>query len=63
MAAVSVCVPRMNFSCLLPLQETLQDQQVGLTQAPFKLLLPCILEYVRFYVNPLRVESLFPIVL
>ena len=28
-------------SCLLPFQDTLQDQQVGLTQALFKLLLLC----------------------
>ena len=39
MAAASVCCPRVNLGCLLPLQETLQDQQVGLAQAPFKLLL------------------------
>ena len=46
---------------LLPLREALQDQQVGLTQAPFKLLLlPWISEHVRFCVRPLRVESLFP---
>ena len=44
-AVPSVCVPRVSSSCLLSLQETLQDQQVGLTQAPFKLLLlPWILE-------------------
>ena len=39
MAAASVPVPWMSSSCFLPLQETLQDQQVGLTQASFKLLL------------------------
>lgn len=33
---------RVRSSFLLHLQDTLQDQQVGLTQAPFKLLpLPC----------------------
>ena len=30
MAAASVCVSRGSSSCLLPLQEALQDQQVGL---------------------------------
>ena len=29
----------MSSSCFLPLWESLQDQQVGLTQAPFTLLL------------------------
>lgn len=42
--------PQENFSCFLPLQETLQDQQVGLTQPLFKLLLlPCVLGHVRLY--------------
>ena len=60
MAAASVCVPRVSFSCLLPLQDTLQYQWVGLTQAPFKLLLlPWVLEHVRFCVCPLSVASLF----
>ena len=60
----SVCVPRMTSSCFLFLWETLQDQQVGLTQAPFKLLLlPWVPEHVRFCVLPLRVESLFHTVL
>ena len=31
MAATSVCVPSMSSSCLLPLQGTVQDQQMGLT--------------------------------
>ena len=36
------------------------DQQVGLTQFSFKLLLlPWVLEHVRFCVHPLRVGSLF----
>lgn len=39
--------------------ESLQDQQVGLTQAPFTLLLlPRVSEHVRFCVHPLRVESI-----
>ena len=59
-----IYVPTVSFGCLLPLQEALQDLQVGLIQAPFQwLLLPCILERVRFCVCPLRVESLFPITL
>ena len=51
-------------SCLLLLQEALQDQQMGLTQASFKLLpLHWDSEHVRFCVCPLRVESLLPITL
>ena len=45
-------------SCFLPLWKALQDQRVGLTQGPFKLLpLRWDLEHVRFCVHPLRVES------
>lgn len=36
-APVNIYVPRVNSSCLLCLWETLQVQQIGLTQAPFKL--------------------------
>ena len=51
--------PSVSFSCLLPLQEAVQDQQVSLAQAPFKLLLlPWVSDCVRFSVHPLRVESL-----
>ena len=47
MASASIYVLRGNFSCLLLLQEALQDQQMGMTQAPFKLLpLPWVLEHV-----------------
>ena len=35
----SVPFPRGYLSCLQPIQEALQDQQVGLTHASFKLLL------------------------
>ena len=46
-------VPRVSSSCLLPLREALQDQQVGLIQAPFKLLLlPWALDPVRFLWAP-----------
>ena len=61
MGAGSIYVPRVRSSCLLPLWEALQDQQVGLTQAPFTLLLlPQDSEHVRFCVHPLRVEPISP---
>ena len=61
MTASRVYVPRMSCSCLLHVQKTLQDQQIGLTQAPTKLLLlSCVPEGVRFSMCPLRVTSLFP---
>ena len=41
MAATSVYIPWGTPSCLLPFQEALQDQLVGLTQAPLKLLPLC----------------------
>lgn len=57
MAATRVSVPSMSHTRSLPLQETLQDQQVGLAQALNKLLpLPCV--HGVLYV-PLRMESLF----
>ena len=49
MGAANLCVPKGSPSCLLPLQEALQNQQMGLTLAPFKL--PPLLwdsEHVRF---------------
>ena len=50
--------PQGESSCLLPLWEALQDQQLPLTPDPFKLLLqPWVLEHVRFCMPPLRVES------
>ena len=64
MAATSVSVSRNILSYLLPLQETLQDQQVGLTQVPLKLLPLCWdLEYVRFCVRPLTVDFLLAVAL
>lgn len=63
MAVFSVHALRVSSTCLLPLLEALQDQQ-ALTQDPFKLLLlPWVLEHVRFCVYPLGVESLFPMAL
>ena len=45
--------PQGESSCLLPLWEALQDQQLPLTQAPFKLLLQSwVLEHVRFFLPP-----------
>ena len=61
MAATSVYVPKGSSRGLLPLQEALQRQQVGLTQAPFKQLpLSWNSEHVRFSQCPLGAESLFP---
>ena len=49
MADISICVPRGSPSCLLPLQASLQDQQMDLTRSIFKRLLPCwYSECVRF---------------
>ena len=63
-ARASVCISRVSSSGLLPLWKALQDQQVCLTQTPFKLLLlPWVSEHVRFCVHPLRVEYLFVTVL
>ena len=56
MAASSVHVSTMSSSCLLLLWESLQDQQVGLTQAPFKLLL-CSGSW-NFYVQLLKIDSI-----
>ena len=56
-----VYVSRMSSSCLLPLWEALQDQLVGLTQAPLKLvLLSWVPDHMRFCVHILRAECLFP---
>ena len=61
MAAASVCDVRVSCTCPLPLGETLQDQQVGLTQAPTQLwLLPWVPEPVRFCVHPFSEDSIFP---
>ena len=50
--------PQGELQLLLPLQEVLQDQQIGLTHAPFKLLLlPQVLVCVRFCMSFLRVEG------
>ena len=52
MADASVYSPKVIPHCL-------QDKQVGLTQSFRLLLLPWVLEHMRFYVYPLRAESLF----
>ena len=60
----NVYVPRVSHNHPQPLQEILQDQQVGLAQAPIKLpFLSWVLEHVRFCVYSLSVKSLFPSVL
>ena len=57
MAAASVCVPRVSPNCLL----LLWDKQVGLTQAPFKLLLlPWVPESVRLLCTPFKSGVSFP---
>ena len=38
MTVTSIYVSRVSLSCLLPYQEALRDQQVGLIQASIKLL-------------------------
>ena len=53
MADASVNSPKVIPSCL-------HDKQVGLTLSLRLLLLPWVLEHVKFYVYPLRVECLFP---
>ena len=61
MAVTSVHILKLISNCLLPLWEALQHQQVGLTQAPLKLLLlPRVPEHVSSYMCPSRVDSLFP---
>ena len=61
MTTTSIFALKRSPSCFLPLQKALQDQQMGLTQAAFKLLpLHWDLECVRFCMCPLRVASLFP---
>lgn len=59
MFAAYIFVLRMSPSCLLPLQEAHQDQQMGPTQGPFKLLPLCwISECVGFCMCTLRMKSL-----
>ena len=54
-----VCVCRVSSSWRLPLRKlTLQDEQVRLTKSPFKSLLCLGSQVVRYYVHPLKVESL-----
>ena len=59
MTAARVYVPKVSYSCTLPLWDSL-NSACRLTQDHFKwLLLPWVPEYVRFCVCPWRVESLF----
>ena len=58
--ASCVFVPQVSSSCLLPLWE--ERSEDGLAQGSFKLLpLSGVLDYVKFCVSPLRVESLFSV--
>ena len=60
----STLVPRVSHIHTLSSQGKLQDQQVGLTQAPeTSLLLSLVSACTRACVYPLKVESLFPLVL
>ena len=60
MSATSVHVTRVSHSHSLPPAWRLKDQQVGLAQAPVKLLLfPLVPAHTRFCMQPLRVKSLF----
>ena len=59
-SATSVCVPTGIAATPLPLPETLQDQQVGLAQAPIKLLLlTWVPVRIRFCVHPFKSEVSF----
>lgn len=50
LAAVRISVLSRHPSCLLPLWQALQDQQVGLTPATFKLLPLCLyFEHVKLF--------------
>lgn len=50
--------PQESPSCLLLVWEALQDQQVGLTQGPFKLLRTCwVSECVKFLHAPFKSRS------
>ena len=61
MAATSISTTKGSLSCLLPLWEALQNQQVYLTQDLFKSLPLCLVsDHVRFCMHPLRAMSLFP---
>ena len=63
-SAASVPLPTVSHSHPLPLQETLQHQQVGLVQSPMgSLLLPWVSMRTLLCVCPPRVESLFHVVL
>ena len=63
-SATSVLVSTVSHSYPLPPQETLQDQQLGLAQAPSShCFFPWVLVCTRPCVHPPRMESLFPSVL
>ena len=57
MDATSICVIRVCPSCLLPIQETLKDQLVGLTPDPSNY---CFLNVGGYEVLRILLQSLFP---
>ena len=61
-SATGVHIPKVSYSLPPPSQKTLQDQQVGLAQAPMKsLLLLWVLVCVRPWVHPPWVEFFTPV--
>ena len=60
-ATARLYIPRLSFNCLLPLQDILQYQQVGLIHGLFKvLLLLRVSEYVRFLCALYETDLHFP---
>ena len=61
LATARLHIPRLSFNCLLPLQDILQYQQVGLIHVLFKvLLLLRVSEYVRFLCALYKSDLHFP---
>lgn len=61
LATSRLYIPRLSFSCFLPLQEVLQDQQVGLIHVLFKVpLLLRVSECVRFLCTLYESDLQFP---
>ena len=57
MASTSFYDPKVSHNCPTSPKETLQDQQVGLAQAPMKLLLlPLFLVHARFFCAAFKSE-------
>ena len=56
MAASSAYFPRVSCSFLTPVWQTLQDQKIGLAQAPQTTASSCVPECVRFLCAPFKSE-------